>query len=101
MRSCPTPPVNEHQTRDTRRSKTGADAIITGWAVINETQPDCVLIADQAGTVTGGGVIGLPLNAGQATTASAGATAWQATAGPTSGALTVLAVQGGRLYRIS
>jgi hypothetical protein len=80
---------------------TGADAIITGWAVINGTQPDCVLIADAAGTVTGGGIIGLPLNAGQATTASAGATAWQATAGPTSGALTVLAIQGGRLYRIS
>ena len=27
-----------------------AGTITTGWAVINGTQPDCVLIADQAGT---------------------------------------------------
>lgn len=79
----------------------GAGSITTGWAVINGAQPDCVLIADQAGTVTGGGVTGLPLTAGQATTALTGATAWQATVGPSDGPLTMLAVQGGRLYRIS
>ncbi|WIY02435.1 DUF2079 domain-containing protein [Amycolatopsis mongoliensis] len=80
---------------------TDAGAITTGWAVINGTQPDCILITDQTGTVTGGGITGLPLTAGQATTASPGATAWQATAGPMNGPLTVLAVQSGRLYRIS
>jgi hypothetical protein len=80
---------------------TDPGAIIAGWAAINGTQPDCVLITDQTGTVTGGGITGLPLTAGQATTASPGATAWQATAGPTNGPVTVLAVQGGHLYRIS
>jgi hypothetical protein len=92
-------PGTAHGALDT--SATGAGTITTGWAVINGTQPDCVLIADETGTVTGGGITGLPLTAGQATTASAGATAWQATAGATNGALTVLAAQGGRLYRIS
>ncbi|EOD66623.1 hypothetical protein H480_20579, partial [Amycolatopsis vancoresmycina DSM 44592] len=38
--------------------------------------------------------------AAQATTAPPGATGWQATSGPADGPLTVLAVQGGRLYRI-
>jgi hypothetical protein len=80
---------------------TEAGAITTGWALINETQPDCVLIADQTGAVTGGGIIGLPLTAGQTATASPGATAWQATAGPTNGPFTVVAVQGGRLYRFT
>jgi hypothetical protein len=78
---------------------TDPSAIITGWAAINGTQPDCILITNQTGTVTGGGITGLPLTTGQ-TTATPGATAWQATAGPTNGPLTVLAVQGGRLYRI-
>jgi hypothetical protein len=80
---------------------TDAGAIITGWAVVNGTKPDCILVADQTGTVTGGGITGLPLTAGQTTTAAPNATAWQATAGPTSGPLTVLAVQDGHLYRIS
>jgi hypothetical protein len=80
---------------------TDAGAIITGWAVIDGTRPDCVLIADQTGTITGGGVTGLPLTAGQTTTAPADATAWQATAGITNGPLTVLAIQGGRLYRLN
>ncbi|WP_329050346.1 DUF2079 domain-containing protein [Amycolatopsis sp. NBC_01488] len=78
---------------------TGPGAITTGWAVVNGTQPDCILITDQTGTVIGGGITGLPLTAGQ--TASPGATAWQATAGPTNGPLTVLTVQAGHLYRIS
>ncbi|MDQ7804296.1 DUF2079 domain-containing protein [Amycolatopsis sp. A133] len=80
---------------------TDAGGIITGWAVVNGTRPDCILITDQTGTVTGGGITGLPLTAGQATKAAPGATAWEATAGPANGPLTVLAVQGGRLYRLN
>ncbi|MEV4058094.1 DUF2079 domain-containing protein [Amycolatopsis sp. NPDC049688] len=80
---------------------TDAGGITTGWAVVNGTRPDCILITDQTGTVTGGGVTGLPLTLGQTPKAAPGATAWQATAGPTNGPLTILAVQGGRLYRIS
>lgn len=80
---------------------TDAGAIFTGWAVINGTQPDCILITDQTGTVTGGGITGLPLTTQQITTASPDATAWQATAGATHGVLAVIAIQSGRLYRLS
>ncbi|MEV4049797.1 DUF2079 domain-containing protein [Amycolatopsis sp. NPDC049688] len=80
---------------------TDASGIITGWVVVNGTRPDCILITDQTGMVTGGGITGLPLSAGHTTPAPAGATAWQATAGPTNGPLTILAVQGNHLYRIS
>ncbi|WP_328452937.1 DUF2079 domain-containing protein [Amycolatopsis sp. NBC_00438] len=80
---------------------TDPGAITTGWVSINGTPPDCVLITDQTGTVTGGGISGLPLTAGQTATAAPGATGWQATAGPTSGLLAVLAVQDGHLHRIS
>ncbi|GAB3162444.1 hypothetical protein GCM10027258_81470 [Amycolatopsis stemonae] len=80
---------------------TDAGAIITGWAVVDGTRPDCVVITDQTGTITGGGTTGLPLTAGQTATAPAGATAWQATGGTANGPITVLAVQGGHLYRLS
>ncbi|WP_410575143.1 DUF2079 domain-containing protein [Amycolatopsis sp. cmx-4-61] len=78
-----------------------AGGIITGWAVVNGARPDCILITDQTGTVTGGGITGLPLTTGQAPKAPPGATAWAATAGPTSGPLTVLAFQAGHLHRLS
>ncbi|WP_244210702.1 hypothetical protein [Amycolatopsis kentuckyensis] len=78
-----------------------AGAITTGWAVINGAHPDCILITDQTGTITGGGITGLPLTAKQTAAAAPGATAWQATAGPTNGPLAVLAVQGGHLYRLN
>ncbi|ADJ43810.1 hypothetical protein AMES_1987 [Amycolatopsis mediterranei S699] len=79
---------------------TDAGGITTGWAVVNGTRPDCILITDGTGTVTGGGITGLPLTPGQTPKAAPGATAWQATAGPTNGPSAVLAVQGGHLYRI-
>ncbi|MGW5746792.1 DUF2079 domain-containing protein [Amycolatopsis sp. NPDC003861] len=80
---------------------TDVGGIITGWAVVNGARPDCVLITDQTGTVTGGGITGLPLTVAQTTKAAPGATAWDATSGPTNGPVTVLAVHGGRLYRIN
>jgi hypothetical protein len=79
-----------------------ADAIITGWAVINRTQPDCVLIADQAGTVTGGGVIGLPPQRRASQDSLSRRDSLASNSGPHERSThTVLAVQGGRLYRIS
>ncbi len=80
---------------------TDASAIITGWAVVNGSRPDCIVITDQTGTVTGGGITGLPLTTGQTTSAPAGATAWHATASPTNDPLMIFAVLGGHLYRIS
>ncbi|SFW91094.1 DUF2079 domain-containing protein [Amycolatopsis australiensis] len=79
---------------DTPVTNTGA--IIAGWAA---TRPDCIVVTDEQGTVTGGGITGLPLTPGQ-TTATPGATAWQATTGPANGHVRVFAVRGGQLYRI-
>ncbi|WP_370965650.1 DUF2079 domain-containing protein [Amycolatopsis sp. cg9] len=78
-----------------------AGALVTGWAVVAGTPPDCILLTDPTGTVTGGGITGLPLTAAQGPATPAGATAWRAAAGPTSGPLVVLAVRGGHLHRIS
>ncbi|MGW4062117.1 DUF2079 domain-containing protein [Amycolatopsis sp. NPDC004747] len=103
---CHGPELGGHVDLGTARPVRGAldapatdpGAIITGWVALDGPQPDCVLVTDQAGTVTGGGSAGLPLTAGQA--AAPGATAWQATAGATNGPLAVLAVRDGLLYRI-
>ncbi|WP_410644705.1 DUF2079 domain-containing protein [Amycolatopsis sp. lyj-346] len=94
-------PTSANATGALDTPATIAGGIITGWAVVNGARPDCILITDQTGTVTGGGITGLPLIAGQATKAGPGATAWEATAGPTNGPLAVLAVQSGRLYRLN
>ncbi|WP_328617122.1 DUF2079 domain-containing protein [Amycolatopsis sp. NBC_00355] len=87
-----------HGAIDTPTRESGT--IITGWAEINGTTPDCILVTDSTGTVTGGGITGLPLTAGQTATASTGGTSWQATAGPTTAPIAVLAVRDGRLYKI-
>jgi hypothetical protein len=103
---CRGPELGSHVDLSTAQPVRGAldapvtdpGAITTGWVAFDGTPPDCMLVTDPAGTVTGGGSAGLPLTAGQA--AAPGATAWQVTAGPTNGPLTVLAVREGRLYRI-
>ncbi|MEU4246732.1 DUF2079 domain-containing protein [Amycolatopsis sp. NPDC026612] len=102
---CHGPELGSHLDLSTAQPARGAldtpatdpGAVLTGWTAV---QPDCIVVTDAAGTVTGGGSASLPLTAGQAAAAPPGATGWQATAGPTNGPLTVLAVQGGRLYRI-
>ncbi|MET8851730.1 DUF2079 domain-containing protein [Amycolatopsis sp. NPDC004625] len=102
---CHGPELGSHLDLGTAQPARGAldapatdpGAVLTGWTAV---QPDCVVVTDAAGTVTGGGSAGLPLTAAQAAAAPPGATAWQATAGPTNGPLTVLAVQGGRLFQI-
>ncbi|MFB9685635.1 DUF2079 domain-containing protein [Amycolatopsis plumensis] len=103
---CHGPELGSHVDLGTARPARGAldapatdpGAIVTGWVTLDGGRPDCILVTDPAGTVTGGGSAGLPLTAGQA--AAPGATAWQATASPTTGPLTVLAVRDGHLYRI-
>ncbi|MGW3963768.1 DUF2079 domain-containing protein [Amycolatopsis sp. NPDC005003] len=103
---CHGPELGSHVDLGTARPVRGAldtpatdpGALITGWVALDGPQPDCLLVTDPAGTVTGGGSAGLPLTPGQA--AAPGATAWQATAGPTNGPLAVVAVRDGLLYRI-
>ncbi|HET6707926.1 DUF2079 domain-containing protein [Amycolatopsis sp.] len=103
---CHGPELGSHVDLSTAQPVRGAldappaapGAIVTGWVAADGTPPDCILVTDPAGTVTGGGSAGLPLPAG--TAAAPGATAWQATTGPTNGPPTVLAAHGGRLFRI-
>ncbi|GAA2820615.1 hypothetical protein GCM10010452_56080 [Crossiella cryophila] len=78
------------------------DAEITGWALVRNQAPDCVLVLDQAGTVVGGGVAGLTrrdlaqqlrideMNAG-----------FSAVATPGSTAPSVVVRSGGELYRVA
>ncbi|MFD5248446.1 DUF2079 domain-containing protein [Amycolatopsis sp. NPDC058340] len=79
-------------------SPTG-DTLVTGWATINGTPPDCILISDTTGTIIGGGITGLPASVTPGSAAPDGG-AWQAVAPPDTTITTVLAVQGGKLYRL-
>lgn len=73
------------------------DALITGWATINAAKPDCILLADATGTITGGGITGLPSTA----PGLPDGTTWQATARPGNEPLTVYAEKDHHLYRIT
>jgi len=73
--------------------------ILTGWATIDGTNPDCLLVADGTGTIVGGGIPGLPRGAAQPVSTPDG-TAWQAVAAPNVTAPVVLAVKGTRFYRL-
>ncbi|HKN56608.1 MAG TPA: DUF2079 domain-containing protein [Amycolatopsis sp.] len=73
--------------------------ILTGWATIDGTTPDCLLVADGTGTIVGGGIVGLPRGAAQPMSTPDGA-AWQAVAAPNVTAPVVLAVKGARFYRL-
>lgn len=68
-------------------------ALITGWT---DLHPDCILTTNPTGTVTGGGITNLPSPAPGIPDGNA----WQATAQPGTGPVTVYAVVGDRLYRV-
>lgn len=91
-------PVKPGQGEITSKTVTG-DTVITGWATMDGTTPDCVLVADRNGTVVGGGVVGLPGNAAGSLNAPDG-TGWQAVAAPGTDQLSVLAVKDGTIYRL-
>jgi hypothetical protein len=79
----------------------GADLKFSGWAVIASQHPDCVLVADHAGTVVGGGVVGEP-RADVAAAIGIGDqyTGWIAVAAPGSVGDEVLVSANGVLYRV-
>lgn len=77
------------------------DAVLQGWALIGQRQAECVLVTDRAGTVVGGGVVGLGredlptvLDTGELLGG------WKAVASPGLAGGTVLVGGGDRLYRI-
>ena len=76
-----------------------ADSTITGWATIDTSPPDCILITDNTGTIVGGGITGLPRTANQPSTAPDGST-WQAVAAPNKTELNVIAAKNGKFYRL-
>lgn len=76
-----------------------ADNIITGWATIDTSPPDCILVTDNTGTIVGGGITGLPRTATQPPTTPDG-TAWQAVAAPHTTGLNVIAAKNGTFYRL-
>lgn len=67
--------------------------LIAGWT---DLHPDCILVTDPTGTVTGGGITSLPSPA----PGIPDGTAWQATAHPATGPATIYAIRDGRLYRL-
>lgn len=81
----------EHGAITTPRPTGGT--LLTGWT---DLHPDCVLVTDPSGTVTGGGITALPSPAPGIPDGNA----WQATAHPSVEPVTVYAVLGGRLYRL-
>ncbi|MFE6609781.1 hypothetical protein [Amycolatopsis sp. NPDC057786] len=78
------------------------DTTLTGWAFLGGEQPDCVLVTDAAGTVVGGGAVGLPRRdvATEFGTIT-GRAGWEAVARPGLKDGLVFASREGRLYRLS
>lgn len=76
-----------------------ADSLITGWATIDTSPPDCILVTDNTGTIVGGGVTGLPRTATQPPTTPDGST-WQAVAAPHTTGLNVIAAKNGTFHRL-
>jgi len=84
---------------ETSTSLTG-DTILSGWATIGGTRPDCVLVVDQNDIVIGGGLIGLPSPVAKTKTAAPDGMAWQAVAPANATIGGVIAVKNGSSYRL-
>ncbi|MFK0243397.1 DUF2079 domain-containing protein [Amycolatopsis azurea] len=84
---------------ETSTSLTG-DIILSGWATIGGTRPDCVLVVDQNEIVIGGGLIGLPSTVAKTKTAAPDGMAWQAIAPANATIGGVIAVKNGSSYRL-
>jgi hypothetical protein len=79
----------------------GADLKFTGWAVIADHHPDCVVVVDHSGTVVGGGVTGLPRpDVATAIGTSDQYTGWEAVAAPGTAGDRVLVSLRGKLSRV-
>lgn len=77
------------------------DTTLAGWSFIRGEQADCVLVTDAAGTVVGGGAVGLPRR--DVSTEFGGITGragWEAVAQPGLKDGLVFASRDGRLYRL-
>lgn len=79
------------------------DVEISGWAMIDGKQAQCVLVVDQAGVVVGGGAVGIPrqdvLSSGVAW--GTGRSGFQAVARPGTADLQVLLLRDGAFHRVT
>lgn len=76
------------------------DTELSGWAMIDGQQADCVLVTDAAGTVVGGGAIGLPRKDVLGTAWGTGRSGFLAVAAPGIKGGSVLVRYRGGFYRI-
>ncbi|OXM54964.1 DUF2079 domain-containing protein [Amycolatopsis alba DSM 44262] len=91
------------QTGDTRGETSTpltGDTLITGWAAINGTRPDCVLLVDQNDIVIGGGITGLPSTTAKTKNPPPEGTTWHAVAPPNTTIGSVIVTHQGRFYRV-
>ncbi|WP_216205180.1 DUF2079 domain-containing protein [Amycolatopsis aidingensis] len=70
--------------------------LLSGWAMLEGRQPDCVLVVDGTGTVVGGGVTGLPRP-----DVPGPASGWRAAAAPDVARPAVILAAGPALYRLT
>jgi hypothetical protein len=79
------------------------DVEMSGWAMINGEQAECVLVVDPTGTVVGGGSVGLPRKdiLTMAVAWGTGRSGWQAVAKPGTRDGSILVLHKGTFYRLA
>jgi hypothetical protein len=99
------PPTDQRNTGAYIESPTGVvgDVQISGFAMIDGEQAECVLVVDPAGTVVGGGSVGLPRKdiPTQGVAWGTGRSGWQAVAKPGTTDGSVIVLYRGTYYRIT
>lgn len=96
----PAPADNRQTAGVVENAPVVGDTELRGWALIDGAQADCVLVVDQAGTVVGGGAIGLPRLDVTLVVNGTGRSGWTAVARPGTTDGTVLVQGNGKLYRV-
>ncbi|MCU1684649.1 MAG: hypothetical protein JWQ81_5388 [Amycolatopsis sp.] len=76
------------------------DALLSGWAVVADTHPDCVLVLDESGKVVGSGITGVSRPDAVRLTGGDANAGWRAVAAPNSTASRIVLVAGGTLYGV-
>ncbi|WP_285486379.1 DUF2079 domain-containing protein [Amycolatopsis taiwanensis] len=92
-RPLPGPDSTESSKGVVDTAPVAADSLLSGWAVVDNRPPRCVLVVDGTGTIAGGGVTGLA----RPDTPQPG---WRAVAAPGTTDLTVLVLADGVFYRV-
>ncbi|MFB9906524.1 hypothetical protein [Allokutzneria oryzae] len=94
-------PLRELTTGAVDSGPIAGDAKISGWAMVDGRQVDCVLVVDGAGIVQGGGAVGMPRPDLPGTIQTRQARlGWRAVAVPGIGDASVVVGSGGLLYRL-